>query len=123
MDNYAVSFDNAKLTIEGVGHIKKSANKSSNIQKATLFVMDKTSKVECKPILLIDTDDVKASHANALGEISEESLFYLQSRGIELDRARKMIVLGYFKKFSNDICYKEVKEEVESYIEEVIKSV
>ncbi len=123
MDNYGVSFDKGYIKIKGVGAIEKNCYKSINEQKDTMFVLDKDSKVKCEPLLFIDEDDVVASHANALGQIDTEALFYLCSRGIKEDVAKKMVVLGYFKKFVEIIHFLDIKNELYNAIEEVTKNV
>lgn len=123
MENFGVSFDEGRLEIEGIGNIEKYARQAVNKQKSTMFVMDRNSKAISKPLLLIDEDDVVANHASAVGQISQDTIFYLCSRGIEEAVARKLIVMGYFKPFIEMIEMKEVHEELEDYLNEVINNV
>ena len=123
MENFGVSFDEGRLEIEGIGNIEKHASGSTNKQKSTMFVMDRNSKAISKPLLLIDEDDVVANHASAVGQISQDTIFYLCSRGIEESIARKLIVMGYFKPFIEMIEMREVHNELENYLNEVITNV
>ena len=48
-----------------------------------------------KPQLEIYTDELEASHGSSIGELDEEVLFYICSRGIALEEAKKMLVLAF----------------------------
>ena len=50
-----------------------------------------STSITCLPELIVLSDDVSASHNMTVGSISEEELFYLESRGISSDKAREMI--------------------------------
>lgn len=120
MENYGVSMNKGLLDIVGVGDIKHDCIQATNRQKSNLVIMDEEAKAISRPYLYIDENDVIASHASAVGEISEEQLFYLLSRGISKEDARKMIVLGYFQPVINRLEHDETKESVAKYIEGVI---
>ena len=47
------------------------------------------------PKLYIDNNDVQAGHAQSIGQVDEEQLYYLQARGLNRDEATKLIVYGY----------------------------
>lgn len=64
------------------------------------LLLSKTAEVDTKPELEIYTDDVKCSHGATTGQLDEQALFYLRSRGIPHARARHMLVLA----FAREIC-------------------
>ena len=51
---------------------------------------------EVVPILYIDENDVKASHAMTLGQPDADQLYYLQTRGLNLEQALGLMSIGYF---------------------------
>ena len=61
------------------------------------MVFDPNSDAIAKPILKIDENDIEASHAAAVGKISDEQIFYLTSRGLSNEEAKMLITLGYLK--------------------------
>ncbi|MES0490141.1 MAG: SufD family Fe-S cluster assembly protein [Leptospirales bacterium] len=61
------------------------------------LLLGKSSRVDAIPKLEIITEDVEASHGSATGEISEEEIFYLMARGLELSEARKLLVYGFIE--------------------------
>ena len=58
---------------------------------------------ESVPNLEIENNDVKCSHASAVGPVDPEQVFYLQSRGIDADQARLMIVNGFIEPFVREL--------------------
>lgn len=117
VDNYGVARDSSKLVFSGVSYIANGAIKSNTKQNAKIMIFDKTSSACAKPILKIDENDVVASHAAIVGEINEEHLYYLTSRGICLDDAKKLITYGYLKPILKGFSSKEDQEKIVNLIE------
>jgi Fe-S cluster assembly protein SufD len=67
-------------------------------------------------VLNIDENEVKASHAATVGKLNESHLFYLMSRGLTKEEARRLVTLGYLKPI---VSYFEgdVKDEIDRAIE------
>ncbi len=116
MKNYGVVRDEAKLSFVGIGHIKKGAKATLANQSAKIMVFDKKCKASASPILKIDENDTNASHAAAVGKINDEHLFYLMSRGINENEAKRLITLGYLYPVLSFFFDKETKQEVEKCI-------
>ncbi|NLB11460.1 SufD family Fe-S cluster assembly protein, partial [bacterium] len=102
---------------------KHGAYASTNRQKSNLIVIDSSAKASSKPYLYIDENDVEASHASAVGDISEEQLFYLMSRGFDKDLAKRMIILGYFRPVLDRLSDSKIKEQIVNQIKGVIDNV
>jgi Fe-S cluster assembly scaffold protein SufB len=62
-----------------------------------ILLLDKQSSAVAEPKLEIENNDVKASHAATVGKIDEDQLFYLESRGVNINEAKKLIVEGFLK--------------------------
>ena len=97
IDNYGVCKDHAKLLFSGISHILKGCHQSSSHQNAKIVVFDNDCIARAKPILKIDENDIQASHAATVGKVSDEHIFYLTSRGLNIDEAKMLITLGYLK--------------------------
>ena len=119
LEGYSVNTDTSKLKVEGISHIEKDSIKSKASQKIKAILFDQTSSAIANPILKIDNDDIEASHACAIGSLNDEHLFYLLSRGIALEDAKKLITFGYLNPIVN---YFEgaTKEELEALIKKGI---
>lgn len=113
MDNYGVAKEKSEIIFTGVNHILKGAKGSETIQNAKIIVFDEESNGTASPVLKIDENDVKASHGAVVGQLNEDHMFYLMSRGLTKEEARALITLGYLqpisKQFSNETQEKILK--------------
>jgi FeS assembly protein SufD len=91
--------DEAHGVFNGRVYIHQDAQKSSAEQNNRNLLLSQKTRIDTKPELLIEADDVKAKHGATVGQLSADELFYLQSRGIDRDKARQMLTKG----FVNDI--------------------
>lgn len=95
MDNYGVVKEHGNLTIEGIGTMNQGAYGSTSDQNNRIIIFDETAFAQANPYLYIDEYDVKASHSCSVGQIDEQQIYYLMSRGLSYDLARRFISLGY----------------------------
>lgn len=117
MNNYGVARDKSNIIFTGINHIKEGAKSSSTRQNAKVIVFDKEASGTASPILKIDENDVVASHGAVVGQLNSDHMFYLMSRGLNKEEARKLITLGYispicqyFSKETQDKIQKEILE-------------
>ena len=80
------------------------------------------SKFLAKPELEIYADDVKCSHGSSSGSIDQESIFYLRSRGISEQEAKKMMIEGFLAEVINKIKNEKIKNIFYSKLNEINKS-
>ena len=88
------------------------------------LVLTEGARADSVPNLEIETGEIEgAGHASATGRFDEEQLFYLQSRGIEEDQARRLVVRGFFHEILMRIEVQEVRERLEAAIEAELEAV
>ena len=92
-----VLFDQAKAHIEGMIRIGEQAQGSNAFLDQRVLLIGEKAHADVRPGLEILTDDVKASHAASVGQIDQEQLFYLQSRGLSYQEAVNELVKGFFQ--------------------------
>ncbi len=80
----------------GLVHIDKGAAGADASQTNRSITLSRGASAESVPTLEIENNDVRCSHASAVGPIDEEQRFYLESRGVPPTRAERLIVLGFF---------------------------
>lgn len=97
MSNYGIAEDTSKMVFAGISEIQKGSKKTHTRQVAKIIVFDPKADALASPILKIGENDVEASHAAVVGRLSEEHLFYLESRGVDEAMAKRLITLGYLK--------------------------
>ena len=91
------------------------------LEETKIYNLSKNAKSVANPQLIIDEFDVKASHAAAVGNLDEQSIYYLMSRGIEKNKAKEMIVLGMVDEILIDIFDVEEQNKVNNSISKKIK--
>ncbi|MDG2101725.1 MAG: Fe-S cluster assembly protein SufD [Dehalococcoidia bacterium] len=85
----------SKAVFSGKVLVKKDAQKTKAFQKDLNFLLSKKAEVNTKPSLEIYADDVECSHGATAGNMDNNMLFYLQSRGINEDEATSMLIRGF----------------------------
>jgi Fe-S cluster assembly protein SufD len=76
-------------------HVHPDAQKTEAYQTNNNILLTDTAKMNTKPQLEIYADDVKCSHGATVGQLDEDALFYLQSRGIPKDESRLMLMNAF----------------------------
>ncbi|EPG73855.1 FeS assembly protein SufD [Leptospira fainei serovar Hurstbridge str. BUT 6] len=80
------------------------------------LLLDRSARAESIPKLEVFADSVKCEHGATVGEIDEEQLFYLASRGISKEEARKMIVEGFLAEVIREFPSESIREELADVI-------
>jgi Fe-S cluster assembly protein SufD len=88
--------DQSRSVYTGLIHIGKHAKGSAAFQTNRNIKLSEGAWAESVPNLDIENNDVRCSHASAVGPIDEEQRFYLESRGVPTAVAERLIVLGFF---------------------------
>jgi len=114
--NSLISNQNAKLNYSVSGRILKGNEFSSCKQTNKGIILNEAGEIGVIPKLYIDEYNVEASHGAAIGQIDEEQLYYLLSRGLTEAEARSLIISGYTKPFVAAIGDEDIKELVERQI-------
>ena len=104
--NHGINLENNKLDfIVNAIVPKTSSNITTNQDNKILVMGDNNSSI--KPNLLIDNDDIEAEHSAYIGDFKKEVLFYLESRGIKEEDAKKFLA-KYFLTGNMNISYLEM---------------
>jgi Fe-S cluster assembly protein SufD len=90
-----VLLDNANGVFTGKIHVHQDAQKTNAFQQNNNLLMSEKASINSQPQLEIYADDVKCSHGFTVGRFSEESLFYLRSRGIGEEAAKTLLVNAF----------------------------
>ena len=100
----------AKGVFQGKIHIAKHAVKTEGTQLHKALLLTDTAEIDVKPELEIFADDVRCSHGAASGELDEETLFYMQSRGIGREEAKQILIDAYLDDVVNKVADAAVRE-------------
>jgi Fe-S cluster assembly protein SufD len=98
--------------------IRQGAHRCDAYQTNRNVLLSETAKAHSVPNLEILTNDpVRCGHAASVGPVSEEELFYLQTRGIPPDEAERLIVTGFFREVLDRVELVEVRSGLEQAID------
>lgn len=120
MQHYALVEDTGSYVMNACGKIIKGAYNSVSHQATRVLTLSEEHHSSVTPTLLIDENDVKASHAMTLGQPDENQLYYLQTRGLSRKEALGLLSIGYLLPivaYVNDADkQQELKNEIEKRV-------
>ena len=88
---------NSRASYEGLIHIVPNAQESHTYLQTHQMLLSQKAKGDAIPSLIVETDSVSASHGGTVGELDEDQIFYMTSRGIPRSEAVRILVEGYFE--------------------------
>jgi Fe-S cluster assembly protein SufB len=109
--------DKARSLFKGMIRIEKNARNSRAYLAEHAMILGKDARADAIPGLEIETNDVKATHSASVAQINEEEIFYLMSRGIAEDEAKKLIIVGFFEPLVERIPVPEVAKRIRRIID------
>jgi len=108
--------ENSKGVFNGKIFVRPHAQKTNAFQSNRNILLSDTASVNTKPQLEIWADDVKCSHGCTSGQLDEEALFYLRSRGIDAQMAKAMLLYA----FSAEVLQPIKNETLKAYLDTLI---
>jgi Fe-S cluster assembly protein SufD len=108
--------DHSRGVFTGKIFVREDAQKTDAKQTNQILLLSDDATINTKPQLEIYADDVKCTHGATVGQLDEESLFYLRTRGIGRDDARAMLVHA----FASDIIDRVSMEPLREALEEAL---
>lgn len=108
LDGYSHGVFNGKVIV------RKDAQRISAKQTSKNLLLSGQSEIDTKPELEIYADDVTCAHGATVGELDQQALFYLRSRGIHEEDARALLTLAFAEKAIENIPYPAIRDWIES---------
>ena len=96
--------------------VDSKAQKTNAFQRNNNVLLSDQARIDTKPQLEIFADDVKCSHGCTVGQLDEEALFYLRSRGIAHREARALLLFAFTHEALARIRIPELKSRVNTWI-------
>jgi FeS assembly protein SufD len=87
----------SRASYEGLIHIVPGAQETHTYLQTHSMLLSPKAKGDAIPSLIVETDNVSASHGGTVGELDEEQIFYMTTRGISRSEAVRVLVEGYFE--------------------------
>ncbi len=99
----SIAKGNGRTSYRGLVQVAPSAIKAKVKVKCDALLIDKQSRSDTYPTMRIDNDDVSIEHEATVAKIGEQQLYYLQSRGLDIETAERLIVSGFFEIFAREL--------------------
>jgi len=110
--------DASRAVYSGWVHVRPGAQKTDAMQTSRNIVLSEHAKADAIPNLEIEANDVRCGHAASVGPVDDETVFYLESRGIPRAEAERLIVTGFFQEVLDRVRLDEVRHNAELAIQE-----
>ncbi len=99
----SISKDGGRAAYRGLLRVAKGAERSKAFVRCDALLLDEKSRSDTYPSIEIDEERVDIGHEATVSKVSDEQLFYLQSRGLTEAEAKTMIVNGFFEAFTKEL--------------------
>jgi Fe-S cluster assembly protein SufB len=103
IESKSISKDGGRTNYRGLVHISDGAENSSTSVECDALMFDNESTSDTMPYMEINESKVDVAHEATVGKIGDEDVFYLQSRGLDDDDAKQMIVAGFIEPITEEL--------------------
>ena len=114
--------DKSKGVFHGRILVREVAQKTDAKQTNKNLLLSDDATANTKPQLEIYADDVKCTHGATIGQLNEEGIFYLRSRGIGTETARRMLIHAFAGEIIERIQHQAAREEVDKIVWDRLES-
>ena len=104
--------DEARSVFRGLIRVHPKAQRTDAYQTNRNLILSAKARADSLPNLEIQADDVRCSHAATVGELDEEEIFYLLSRGVPKGEAVRLVVFGFFAEVLDQLPIEGVRNEL-----------
>lgn len=106
----------ARSIFSGLIHVHKGAQKTDAKQSNRNLLLSRDAVANSNPQLEIYADDVKCTHGSTVGQLDEDAVFYLRSRGIGADAARSLLTYAFASDIVERIKVEPVRKDLEEFL-------
>jgi Fe-S cluster assembly protein SufD len=106
----------SRAVFNGKVFVRHGAQQTDAQQTNKNLLLSKEAQIDTKPQLEIYADDVKCTHGAAVGQLEDEEMFYLESRGINPGLAKNMLTYGFAEEVIEKIRIESIKRELDEAV-------
>ena len=106
----------SRAVFNGKVFVRHDAQKTDAMQTNKNLLLSNEARVDTKPQLEILADDVKCAHGAAVGQIEEDELFYLETRGLHPDLARNLLTYGFAEEVIGKIKIDSIRKQLDEAV-------
>lgn len=104
----------SKAVFGGTVLVRRDAQKTDALQSDKNLVLSPDAEVDSKPALFIYADDVKCGHGATAGNIDQDTVFYMRSRGVDPETAGRLLIYGFASEIIDTVPLDELRNRLES---------
>lgn len=108
--------ERSRAVFNGLIHVHPGAQKTDAKQSNQNLLLSDQALVNSNPQLLIFADDVKCTHGSTVGQLDDDAVFYLRSRGIGQEAARSLLVYAFASDIVGRIKVPELRADLEEFL-------
>ena len=112
----------SRAVFGGTVWVRRDAQKTDALQSDKNLVLSPHAEVDSKPALFIDADDVKCGHGATAGNIDQDTVFYMRSRGVDLETASQLLIYGFAREIIDTVHVEELRSYLEALFLESLPS-
>lgn len=112
--------DKAFKTFKGTIDFKTGSSGSKGEEREKVLLLSDDIVNQSVPIILCTEEDVEGAHGAAIGNLDEDTLFYLKSRGLDEDEAKRLVIYGMFNRLLEKTGDEEISSRVEGFLAEAV---
>lgn len=113
--------DQATAVFNGYIYVARDAQKTNAYQNNRNILLKPTAVVDTMPFLEIYADDVKCSHGATIGQLDEDAMFYLRSRGISKSNARLLLMYAFAADIVNEIEIEPLRVRIDDMVKKRLR--
>ena len=110
--------DEARAVFNGKIIVELNAQKTDAKQTNSALLLSEGAQINTKPELEIFADDVKCTHGATIGQLNEEALFYLRSRGLSRHQARDVLIHAFASDLLNRIAIEPIRDTLDEILQQ-----
>lgn len=110
---------NSKAVFDGKILVRREAQQTNSYQLNKNILLSPSCQIHTKPQLEIFADDVRCTHGATIGQLNDDELFYLQTRGIRKDFATRMLLCGFIDEVIGKIANGSAKTKIDELLTRV----
>ena len=103
----------SRAVFGGTVFVREGADKTDSLQSDKNLLLSPGAEVDSKPALFIWADDVKCGHGATAGNVDEDTVFYMRSRGVDLETASRLLIFGFASEIVDTVAVPELHEYLE----------
>ena len=109
-------YERARSVFRGVVRVHPGAQQTDAYQTNNNLLLGDDARADSMPVLEIKADDVRCSHGATLAHLKDEELFYLRSRGLDRERAQRMVIAGFFEPILDHIPLPSLRQRLQEAV-------